>query len=344
MKTILLAAMTLLTVTANANPLWKNTAGAVLGVASEVQCSTGVTCTMTPYGALTMVASSPSFTLENAETLVNSTDDTVEVASDNAAIVFSLYSPLASDGDASLLLRADASADSGDDWQIVSDGATNDLLLQNDKSGSQATFYTFSEDGDVTIAGTTPHITVGDAGAEDHGILFDGHSGGVDFHIANDDSLDLLTIGVGLAAGTTPALTIAGGATVGISVGLTGGGVATQTGFVRAQVASTTTTITIAQCGSTFVSNSADVMTLFEASTALGCRITFVCGTADDFDINPFDGTDEIGIVSVDGAAIDPAAGDAIRCTDAGAGFTLEATGANFWAVVAHNGVITDVN
>jgi len=40
----------------------------------------------------------------------------------------------------------------------------------------------------------------------------------------------------------------------------------------------------------TFVSNSADVIVLPEASTVLGCRLTFVCGTADDFDIDPADG------------------------------------------------------
>jgi hypothetical protein len=111
-------------------------------------------------------------------------------------------------------------------------------------------------------------------------------------------------------------------------------------GVLRDQVASTTVAITAAQCGSTFVSNSADVMTLPEASTVLGCRLTFVCGTADDFDVNPADGTDAIGITG----ALTPSAGDAIRCTDIGAGFELEAVGANIWAVIGTNGTITDVN
>lgn len=119
---------------------------------------------------------------------------------------------------------------------------------------------------------------------------------------------------------------------------------------LRDQVASTTVAITAAQCGSTFISNSADVMTLPEASTVLGCRLSFVCGTADDFDVNPADGTDQISSVSTTNGTtavvtLAPAAGDAIRCTDIGGSITLEAIGADRWAQVAGgNGVWTDVN
>lgn len=121
-------------------------------------------------------------------------------------------------------------------------------------------------------------------------------------------------------------------------------------GFLQQQVASTTVAITAAQCGSTFVSNSADVMTLPEASTVLGCRLTFVCGTADDFDINPADGTDAISVVgSVTGTntatVLAPSAGDAIRCTDIGSSIVLEAIGADLWASIGlANGIWTDVN
>ncbi len=121
-------------------------------------------------------------------------------------------------------------------------------------------------------------------------------------------------------------------------------------GFLQDQVASTTVSTTAAQCGKTFVSNSADVMTLPEASTVLGCRQTFVCGTADDFDINPADGTDVIGPVSTTNGTtgvvtLAPSAGDAIRCTDIGGSITLEAIGADRWAQVeGGNGIWTDVN
>ena len=121
-------------------------------------------------------------------------------------------------------------------------------------------------------------------------------------------------------------------------------------GFLQDQVASTTVAITAAQAGKTFVSNSADVMTLPEASTVLGARYTFVCGTADDFDINPADGTDVIGTVaSITGTntttVLAPSAGDAIRCTDIGSSITLEAVAADLWISVGNaNGIWTDVN
>lgn len=121
-------------------------------------------------------------------------------------------------------------------------------------------------------------------------------------------------------------------------------------GFLANQVAATTTSLTAAQCGSTIVGDSADVITLPEASTVLGCRYTFVAGTSDDVDINPADGTDVIGtIASITGTntttVLAPSAGDAIRMTDAGASLTLEATGANAWnAVGVGTGIWTDVN
>lgn len=121
-------------------------------------------------------------------------------------------------------------------------------------------------------------------------------------------------------------------------------------GYLQDQVASTTVAITAAQVGKTFVSNSADVMTLPEASTVLGGRYTFVCGTADDFDINPADATDVIGRVgSITGTntttVLAPSAGDAIRCTDVGSSITIEAVAADLWVSVGTaNGIWTDVN
>jgi len=60
--------------------------------------------------------------------------------------------------------------------------------------------------GDVSLIGTTPTFTIGDAGAEDATLLFDGNA--QDFHIGLDDSADDLVIGVGSALGTTTALAI----------------------------------------------------------------------------------------------------------------------------------------
>jgi hypothetical protein len=60
--------------------------------------------------------------------------------------------------------------------------------------------------GDVSLIGTTPTFTIGDAGAEDAALVFDGNA--QDFYIALDDSADDLLIGLGSTVGTTPAISI----------------------------------------------------------------------------------------------------------------------------------------
>ena len=59
----------------------------------------------------------------------------------------------------------------------------------------------------LLLSGTTPTLTIGDAGAEDTKIVFDGNA--QDFYIGLDDSADDLVIGLGSAVGTTPAISIA---------------------------------------------------------------------------------------------------------------------------------------
>ena len=59
---------------------------------------------------------------------------------------------------------------------------------------------------DITLSGTTPTLTIGDAGAEDTAIVFDGNA--QYFYIGLDDSADDLVIGLGSAVGTTPAIEI----------------------------------------------------------------------------------------------------------------------------------------
>ena len=54
---------------------------------------------------------------------------------------------------------------------------------------------------DVTLSGTTPTLSIGDAGAEDAAIVFDGNA--QDFHVGLDDTADSLAIGLGSALGTT---------------------------------------------------------------------------------------------------------------------------------------------
>ena len=56
----------------------------------------------------------------------------------------------------------------------------------------------------ITLGGTTPTLTIGDAGAEDTKIVFDGNA--QDYHIGLDDSADTLVTGKGSALGTTTSM------------------------------------------------------------------------------------------------------------------------------------------
>jgi len=147
----------------------------------------------------------------------------------------------------------------------------------------------------------------------------------------------------------TPSLTtlaVSGVST--LSGNIVGDGGDTIAGFKRPQITSTTTTLTIAQCGSTIVNDSADVLTLPEASTALGCRYTFAVANASNLDINPNDGTDIISPFADyagAGATVSPSAGDAIRGATVGMSITLEAVGNDRWVVIGGaQGTWADVN
>ena len=82
-------------------------------------------------------------------------------------------------------------------------------------SGTAVNMGAVTFGGDVAIQGTTPTLTIGDAGAEDTKIVFDGNA--QDYYIGLDDSADDLVIGKGSAVGTTPAIVIDENLKVGIN-------------------------------------------------------------------------------------------------------------------------------
>lgn len=107
-------------------------------------------------------------------------------------------------------------------------------------------------------------------------------------------------------------------------------------GFKQKQVAATATTITAAQCGDTFYNSGAVVINLPEASTAVGCRLTFVTANASNFDINP-DDADQILVLT-------NAAGDAIRNATLGNTVVLQALNASQWVEISAVGTWSDIN
>ena len=76
----------------------------------------------------------------------------------------------------------------------------------NSKALTQSASGVVTIAGDVVVSGTTPKVTIGDAGAEDTTLLFDGNA--KDFYVALDDSADKLVIGEGSTVGTNSILTI----------------------------------------------------------------------------------------------------------------------------------------
>lgn len=121
-------------------------------------------------------------------------------------------------------------------------------------------------------------------------------------------------------------------------LGLTvqGDGDDSMPGFVQNRILATATTLTIAQCGSTVYNGGAIAINLPEASTALGCRFTFITANASNFDVNP-DDADQILVLT-------NAAGDSIRNATLGNSVTLEAISATQWAQVSAIGTYTDNN
>ena len=81
----------------------------------------------------------------------------------------------------------------------------------------------------LLLSGTTPTLTIGDAGAEDTKIVFDGNA--QDFYIGLDDSADDLVIGLGSSVGTTPAISVAENQVVTFSQPPLGLAAATLTGM-----------------------------------------------------------------------------------------------------------------
>ena len=123
-------------------------------------------------------------------------------------------------------LADDITIKDGNDNEVLvlkeTTSAENHVQIQNAADGNGPTVSAIGDDtnidfnvgakgsgvvnvtSDMKITGTTPLLTVGDAGAEDTMIVFDGNA--ADFRIGLDDGTDSLEIGAGSAHGTTTGL------------------------------------------------------------------------------------------------------------------------------------------
>ena len=87
-------------------------------------------------------------------------------------------------------------------WANYVDGSDN-LVWQN--NAGVDTFF-ISSTGDVTMKGTTPSLTIGDAGTEDTSIVYKGNA--QDFYLGLDDGGDALFIGTDATVGSNGAIII----------------------------------------------------------------------------------------------------------------------------------------
>ena len=101
--------------------------------------------------------------------------------------------------------------DADNDTKIQVEESTDEDTIRMDIAGTEVLTLTNSA---MTLKGTTPTLTIGDAGAEDTKIVFDGNA--QDYYIGLDDSADTLVIGNGSTLGTEAAITINSSEQVGI--------------------------------------------------------------------------------------------------------------------------------
>lgn len=98
------------------------------------------------------------------------------------------------------------------DFHVGLDDSADDLVIGKGSSLGTTTAIGIDENllatfhGGITMVGTTPTLTIGDAGAEDTKIVFDGNA--QDFYMGLDDSADTLILGTGSTVGSNGRLNI----------------------------------------------------------------------------------------------------------------------------------------
>ena len=135
-----------------------------------------------------------NFGLDSEVKLVHVHNTGLSLQTDSSQLLFG------ADNDINLTHVADTGLTTNGNFSLKSDSSV--LKFGADEEVT----LTHNHNTGLTLGGTTPTLTIGDAGAEDTKIVFDGNA--QDFHIGLDDSADSLTIGLGSALGTTSHMVI----------------------------------------------------------------------------------------------------------------------------------------
>lgn len=148
-------------------------------------------------------------TFAESEYISNSTDDTVQIASNDSSVILDIYSPNTSDGTVSITMVGDAGANATDRWRIQNP-ADGTLTVANDSAaaGTYVTKLTIAgSDGDITTTGDVEIV-------DDMDLVFgSGAEWKVQYDEGVDDQLIFITAGTGCTATTDPMFEILVGAT-----------------------------------------------------------------------------------------------------------------------------------
>ena len=104
------------------------------------------------------------------------------------------------------------------DDKAIQFGSDQDAKIEYDEDGTDQLRIHQPAAG-VVIAGANPKLVIGDAGAEDTLLVFDGNA--VDYRVGLDDGTDKLEIGAGAAHGTTAGIKMSSTGAVEVPISLT---------------------------------------------------------------------------------------------------------------------------
>jgi len=152
-----------------------------------------------------------------------------------------------------VLLYSGASFRISDDVKLEF-GAAGDASIEYDENGTDQLRFALPSAG-MVLGGTTPKLVIGDAGAEDTFLVFDGNA--QDYRIGLDDGTDKLEMGVGGTHGTTTSLTLDSSRNVDI---------AAHNGTIGLSL------------GGTIVTSTASEINLLDGGTSVGAGITLADG------------------------------------------------------------------
>ncbi len=184
------------------------------------------------------------------------------------------------------------------DFYIALDDSADDLLIGLGSTVGSTPAISIDENlavktyGDITMTGTTPVLTIGDAGAEDTAIVFDGNA--QDFYIGLDDSADDLVIGLGSTVGTTPAISINEDRDVTIS-----------DGAIDFDIASHDTSNGL-KLGGTLVTATAAELNIMDGVTSTAAELNILDGTRSQIVQVQYDIATADGDLAVTGAGFAP--------------------------------------